>query len=117
MRDYDFAQFVKSIEDSSFFEAAAKSDAEIRVAESDAKRESRKKRSIDRDSRPARYRDQIGGLLFWFHSCQKANGLTNSEFLLIEPLCQKLVSKGQLKKEALDVFEGVKKKLAQEGAL
>jgi hypothetical protein len=104
MIDFNFKEFLDGIEDSDFFQAAQRTEQELRSVEPFARREFRK-REIQRDTRPGKYADKLKGLLFWFHSAMKPAGLSENEFQLIKPLCEKLVQKGQLKPLALDAFQ------------
>jgi hypothetical protein len=104
MSDFNFKEFLDGIEDLDFFQAAQRAEHELHFVEPLARRQFRK-RDIQRDTRPIRYSDQLSGLLFWFHSAMKPAGLSEQEFQLIRSLCERLVQKGQLKKEALLAFK------------
>lgn len=100
---YSFSEFLKSIEDLDFLQAALRTEQElssvhiVRYKGKDARM---------RGEHPSlKYEDKLKGLLFWFHSCVKPATLSDSDFQLIRPLCEKLVAKNQLKSSALTPFD------------
>lgn len=101
---YSLADFLVSIEDLEFIEAYGKTSEEHRSIEPLARRELRKKGALQ-EYRIISYERKLRDLLFWFNSCVKPAGLSDSEFQLIKPLCVKLVEKGNLKETALAAFD------------
>ncbi len=49
--------------------------------------------------------DSIQGLLYWLETGQRPPNITDRNFLLLKPLCENLIRKNQLGKEAIEVFE------------
>lgn len=101
--DYSFSEFLKSIEDFNFIEAFAKTSEEKRSAEYLARREFHKSKN-QQNYQVIRYEKQLGDLLFWFYGGTKPAGLSETEFQLIKPFCEKLIEKGNLKSSALNAF-------------
>jgi hypothetical protein len=52
-----------------------------------------------------KYAALLGGFAFFLQNSSKPAGLTDAEFQLFRPVCEKLVQKGQLKPEALELFD------------
>lgn len=102
--DYSFPEFLKSVEDLSVDEMNATAFRRMRELESLLKRGRKKFSHYDEAESLIR---QLGGFRFFLAQGGKADGLTESEFALFEPICRKLIERGfpPYKSTWLDVFK------------
>ncbi len=104
MAYHNFAEFLKSVEGKPFLPDAHRFvEAEHRRAEAAARRGGRGR--TPRDYAAETYERQLRGVLFYFYSGRKADGLYSEEFALLRPLAQRWVEMGQLKSEAMAEFD------------
>ena len=104
MVQYDFAAFLQRLTGMDRLEAWQLADAESRLAEGAAIAGTRSGGRRQRNYAAEDYRRQLGGLLFFFHHGMKADGLTDTEFALLQPLASSWVARGQYEPGGLSVF-------------
>jgi hypothetical protein len=109
MNDYSFSEFLKSIEDLDFFHM----DEKARYRKQELERLLNKGKKSPNYYEVANLFRQIKGVRYWFAASEKAAGLTDEEFLLLEPICRKLIEKGLFKATALDVFARLRQKKSE----
>ena len=49
--------------------------------------------------------DKIQGLLYWIQTEKRPPTLSETEFAKFRPICERLITKGQMEAEALHVFD------------
>ena len=103
-RRFDFEQFVDSVMDLGFMEMfQALSEECVRVEASMKGRGGPQARADG----GAEYVGRIKRVLFWFHHSALAD--TGQEAITCQRIAERLVAKGQLKPEALEVFSPSRK--------
>lgn len=109
MDEYSFPKFLKSVEDLSFLDMDEK--ARDRQRELERLLKKGRKKLADYDT-AAHLLKGIVGFRFWLATGGKPNSLTDDEFLLLEPICQKLIKRGfpPFKPTWLDVFNRTRPK-------
>jgi len=103
VRPYDISTFIVQVQDKDKGEIiymARREVAEVRKRSFSVKGavKARKQGSIE-------YAELLKGLIFFLSSEMKPLGVSDWDFRLFRPLCEKLVKKGQLKSETLELFE------------
>jgi len=49
--------------------------------------------------------NDISGLLYFLENKQKLAGMSDVNFILLKPICENLIRKGEMEQEAIKIFE------------
>ncbi|MCK5001975.1 MAG: hypothetical protein KAS57_03075 [Gammaproteobacteria bacterium] len=100
---YDFTETIQRIENLDYLDMVAAIQAEIRTAETNAY--SGKSGCVKhREMGAPQYASRMKALAFFLGNSVIPGGANDSDIAIFKTITQKLVKKGQLKPEALDVF-------------
>jgi|SRR5208337_3702794 len=102
MKNYNFKQFIDSIEDLSFGEMFER--AQERYAELDREVLYRPKKQ-PRNYAAEELKGQVHRFLFWMHTLKRAADFADEDWALVERVCRALVKKKRLKPSALKAFK------------
>lgn len=101
---FDFDEFVRLVKDRDYHEIVALTQEESREA---ARRIAGKVRGAPaaRKAGAGEYKDLLGGLIYLLMQNQKPISVYDWDFKRMRPILESLVERGQLRREALTVFD------------
>ncbi len=97
-----FDEYLSRVKDAGFAKMALQTKREAKAAEETLQRQSRGKQQPEYGV--AAFVSALKGMAFWLHSGMKPAGMDDEEFAKLKPICERFVSEGVFKSEALAVF-------------
>jgi hypothetical protein len=111
---YSFARFLDLSTELDYVDLIGAADRQYKLAEAASRRGQYSKTGRRQDSRQGRLREEaeqyarlVGGFLYWLRNFERDCALSDQEFMLFRPVCERLISRGQLLQHRLKVFDPV----------